>query len=524
MNKKNIFIATLCLASATLFSSCKSSQPAQTVKEKSLVVLFDNDVHCNLEGYAKMAGLRDAIADTADVIVVSCGDFLQGGRASTLSKGKYIVDVMKKVNYDVITLGNHEFDFGAEHMMNLLKELNAPITCVNFKEHQSGKTLYAPYIIKNYGQQKIAFIGVTTPTAITSERYAFFDDKNQQIYNMSEREIYPLVQKTVDEVRRQGANFVIILSHLGEEPTEYNEDSNGLIANTTGIDVLFDGHTHAVIEKKAIANKSGQPVIVSQTGTKFANIGKLTLLPNKKTTIEHIPTEKLTDNAMVKQVIDSINGLTDKYLNTLVGTCDFGINITGEDGKRAVRNSETNAGDIIADAFRILTGANIGMTDGGSVRADIKAGEIRIKDILDVLPYDNLIYELEVDGKQIETTLNACIQKLPLEDGEFPQVSGLTFTLNINQGENKVSDLKVLNPKSGNYEPIDYNKKYTIATIDYIAVGGGMYNTLQGCKIVRKDIMVDKDALIEYISKNMNGHVGQEYAKPQGRIKVNGTR
>lgn len=519
MIKKNILFVTTCLASAYILSSCKSSQKIPTTQPKSIVILYDNDVHCNIDGYAKIAGLRDLIKDTADVTLVSCGDFLQGGMTSTLSKGKYIVDVMKPANYDIVTLGNHEFDFGTPHMMQLLKELNVPVTCVNFKEHKTGEAPYAPYIIKKYGEKKIAFIGVSTPTAITSERYAFFDENDDQLYNMSENDIYPLVQKTIDEVRKQGVDYVIILSHLGEKPTEYNIDSRGLIANTHGIDVVFDGHTHSIIEKEMLKNQKGELVLLSQTGTKFKNIGKCVILPNGKFHTELVPTKEIKDNAIVKSAIDSINNLSEEYVNKVIGNSDFDIRISDENGKRAVRRSETNAGDIIADAFRILVGSDIGMTDGGSVRADIKAGDIKIKDVLNVLPYDNYIYELEVDGKHIEKVLNACIQKLPNEDGEFPIVSGLKFNIKIGQGENKVSDIKVLNKKSGEYEPIDFDAKYTVATIDYIAVGGGMYNTLKGCKILRKDLIVDKDALIEYISKNQNGHVGQEYAKPQGRIK-----
>lgn len=517
--RKCLFAAS-CIAIASLANSCKVQQHNNVKKSKSLVVLYDNDVHCNIEGYAKIAGLRNAIADTADVLLVSCGDFLQGGRISTISKGQYVVDVMKKANYDIVTLGNHEFDFGADHMFALLKDLNAPITCVNFKDHKTGKNIYAPYFIKQAGNKKIAFVGVTTPTAITSERYAFFDERGQQIYNMSENEVYALVQKTVDEVRAKGANYVVVLSHLGEEPTEYNVDSRGLIANTTGIDVLLDGHTHATIEKETLKNKEGKAVLTSQTGTKFANIGKLTLSPDGRFSTEFVSAQNVKEDAKVRQAVDSINGLADAYFNTLVGKCDFGINITGENGKRAVRIAETNAGDIIADAFREIAGTDIGMTDGGSVRADIKPGDIRIKDVIDVLPYDNAVYEIEVDGKQIETTLNACIQKLPLEDGEFPQVSGLTFNIRLGKDGNKVSDIKILNKKTGNYEPIDYNAHYTIATIDYIVTGGGMYNTLKDSKILRKDIIIDKDALIQYISKNMNGKVRAEYAKPQGRINI----
>ena len=175
-----ILLATLSLA---LFA-CERENLPDTGSDKSIVILYENDVHCAIDGYTRLAGLRDAIAasDTAWTATVSCGDYLQGGNAGALSRGQYIVDVMKAVGYDAITLGNHEFDYGAERMLELVPQIGAPVLCANLYEYGSSVPRFAAYTIKEYGSRRVAFVGVTTPESMIGESYSFYDKdgKNPQ--------------------------------------------------------------------------------------------------------------------------------------------------------------------------------------------------------------------------------------------------------------------------------------------------------------------------------------------------------
>ena len=188
--------------------------------QKSIVILYENDVHCAVDGYAKLAGLRDAIADTAYVALVSNGDYVQGMTVGAISKGQYVVDLMRALPYDAITLGNHEYDYGMERMFQLLRQVPAPIVCANLYDVKLERTVFAPYVMRRFGDKRIAFVGASTPTSMETEAYAFRDDEGNIIYDLQIDDIPALVQKAVDEARRAGADYVILDSHLGEEPTD----------------------------------------------------------------------------------------------------------------------------------------------------------------------------------------------------------------------------------------------------------------------------------------------------------------
>lgn len=507
--------------SMTCFASPNVKKDICGTDDKSIVILYDNDVHCGIEGYAKFAGYRDAVKDTAYVAMVSCGDFLQGGTAGAISNGQYIVDIMKHVGYDAITLGNHEFDYSVPSMFNLLKHVGAPITCVNFRDMQ-GRRIYEQYVMKQMGDKKIAFVGTVTPTALYTEAYAFYDKDDKQIYELAEKDTYQLVQDAVNAARKNGADYVIVISHLGEDKNATGVDSHGLIACTNGIDALLDGHTHSVIPTNTVKNKDGKPVHISQTGTKFENFGKLIIKPNGKISTELISVNGVKmENAEVKQATDSIKKLSDELVNRPICKSDVDLKILDEKGNQLVRVSETNAGDLVTDAYYALTGADFAITNGGGIRSEVKAGNLTYGDIVGLLPYDNYVSVVEITGEQLVQVLKACTEFIPVENGDFPQVSGIKFTINVGMPES-ISNLVVLNKKTKKYEPIDMKKTYNLATIDYCIVGGGLQGILKKNNIVKPNIIRYNECLIQYVTKNLNGYIGKEYANPtgQGRITI----
>ena len=493
----------------------------QALKEKMMhrpiVVLYENDVHCGIEGYAKIAGLRDAIAatDTAYVAVVSSGDFVQGGPAGTLSKGQYVIDIINSVGYDAMTIGNHEFDYMVPQLFHLTDQLNAPVTCVNFSDMQTGKQVYAPFVIKKFGARKVAFVGVVTPSTMMSEGAAFFDEDGKQLYDLHHKDVYNLVQQATDSARAQGADYVVVLSHLGE--STFDVVSGKMIAATTGIDAVLDGHSHATIPCEKIANKKGKTVLCSQTGTKFANIGKLYIGSNGKLSTELLPTDKMEYiSESVKAVVDSINEINAALTNKDCGYADQLMTINDNNGKRLVRSGETNLGNFVADAFRWYGDAQLAFSNAGGIRQNLPKGNITYGNLLETQPFSNEMCVIRISGHLLCDVLEVGAEALPDESGFFVQPSGFRYTIDKNAIP-RVSDVQVLNDK-GEYEPIDMDKEYTLATLNYNL---SQYNGLMlNCELIKQNIGLDVEALYNYLINPLKGRIGSEYANPQGRITI----
>lgn len=502
--------------------------PGRTIEElqnlrdedKSIVFLFETDVHCNIDGYTPVAGLRDAIRDTALCGLVSCGDYMQGGATGAMSRGQYIADVMRAMDYTVVTLGNHEFDFKMPRLLELVKQMDAPVTCVNLINKDTKERLFSQYVMVNIGNKKIAFIGVVTPTALYTEESAFYDENGKQTYELCEENLYEEVQLAVNNARKCDADYVVVLSHLGQDDNQCHINSHDLIRATYGIDVLLDGHTHTVVPESRIMNKKGFPVLIAQAGLHMENVGKLLITQEGQISIDMIPTKKiLYRNPKVAHATDSIKALCDKLLQREVCKSDVDFAIEDVKGNRMVRNQECTAGNLVTDAFRNTTNADIAILNGGSIRKHIKAGTIKYGDILDMLPYENYLCTIEITGQKLQEVLEACVALLPAESGDFPQVSGIKFTIDT-KSKPRVKDLKVLNRNTDRYEAIDTQKNYTVATMDYCVTGGGLASKLKDAKILKHNLMPYNEALIEYITKFLNKYVGIEYEKPEGRIQI----
>lgn len=524
--KKSIVILFVLLA--TLGAGARN-------KPKSIVVLYENDVHCAIDGYSALVGLRTQVADTANVAVVSCGDFLQGGTPGAISRGEYITAIMQTVGYDAVTLGNHEFDYKVPRMTELIEKADIPVTCTNFFQQDNPKPYYAPYIIKKLGRKKVAFIGTVTPTALNLEQYAFFDKKGTQLYDLRPNQVYQLVQDAVNAARKKGAKYCIVLSHLGEDDNDMHIDSHGLVAATTGIDAVLDGHSHNVIPCQMVANRNGKMIPVSQTGTKFGYIGHLLidkrgrvstrLIPTRDHNTKTIGSELLAKKSealrRTQETTDSIIRLVNEQTARVACHSDFPITILDPVKGQVVRCSETNAGDLVCDAFRAVSGAQIAINNGGGIRAQLSAGDLTYGDIVSLLPFDNYLETVEITGQDLLNTLEACCQMLPDKDGQFVQVSGIRYTVDTGKTP-RVQSVEILNENgdSVQYEQLCPDRKYILCTTDYCIDGGGMYGKLKKCRKLKEGIARYSDALLQYVTEDLKGKIPEAYRKPQGRIVI----
>lgn len=549
--KKRILSVLLCVVLLITVSACT----AKNGLSEDIVILFTNDVHCGVDeniGYAGLSAYKkDMAAKYSYVVLADCGDFSQGAYEGAVSGGGYMVDIMNAIGYDFATIGNHEFDYGMEQLRTNIHNSNAQFLNCNFTYTGSGEDWVSqetrPYEIKTYGRTKVAFIGVLTPWSIATSTPPNFEEDGQLVYDFcgeSAEKFYGNVQKYVDECREKGADYVIVLSHLGTDlETAAPYTSLDLVENTNGIDVILDAHSHTEASCWIRQNKDGEDVLLSSTGTKLANIGKLVLTQDGTASVGYIDNYDQKDEEITKK-IEEIRAEFEDQMNEVVFTLDFDLLCTDENKTRMIRSRELAVGDFVADAYRTVLGADIGMCNGGGIRADLVSGDVAYKDIIAVNPYGNSLCVVRVTGAEIldmleffcRHTQSAYVKDGEAygEDGNFQQVSGLKFTIDTSvessaqadendaftgvAGARRVRDVMVL--KDGEYVPIDVNATYTLAGNDYMIKNGGcgMGGFLADHELVIDGAIVDYQALIDYADK-LGGDLSQ-YQTVDSRITV----
>lgn len=513
------------------------------VDKSDIVILYDNDVHCEVDGYVEMAAIKKELQSQSKYVsLVSCGDYVQGGVIGSISKGEAVVKIMNNIGYDVVTLGNHEFDYAMPQLKSLMLDLDAKVISSNFLNKSTGKPVFSSYTIKKYGKTKVAFVGVTTPETFTKSTPAYFQNsKGEFIYDFcgdaTGKALYKRVQTVVNAARKNGADYVVALTHLGTESVTERWSAQSLVKNTYGIDVVLDGHSHSTVESLKVKNKKGKNVAISSTGTKFANVGELVISKNGKITTKLI---SLGEDEETKSYVEGIKDEYNKLLEEVIGKTEVDLTTLGADGNRAVRNAETNLGDFCADAFRSVMDADIGMMNGGGIRANIAAGNLTYNNMLSVFPWSNYGCVIEATGQQIKDALEMGAKNYPEESGGFLQVSGLKYTIDASipssvvtnadtgmfekvNGKYRVTDIQVWNAEKSAYEPIDLHNTYTVAGTNYtLRNNGDGYTMFNGCKVVKDNTMVDNDVLRVYLTDVLKGVVDAQYKDPagQGRITI----
>lgn len=543
---KTVVLAA-CEVSGTLAAYELTGQAADDI-----VVLYTNDVHnayersANCLGYASVAQYKKQLESLGyEVELVDMGDAIQGGIIGTLSKGQYIVDIMEKTGYDIAIPGNHEFDFGMENFLNLASGENkadyAYISC-NFVDLRTGKTVLEPYKIVTYGDMKVAYVGVTTPETFTKSTPTYFQDKDgNYIYGFCEgdngQELYTQVQNTVDAAKEAGADYVVVLGHVGVDEASTPWTSKEIIANTTGIDVFLDGHSHSTIKMDECTDKEGNKVLLSSTGTALTSLGELRIDKNDKTAKSSLVTSISMEDAETLAFVKDTTAKFEEKKNEKVAESEISLVINDpETGKRLVRYQETNLGDLCADAYRTLLGADVAFVNGGGVRKDIAAGDITYGDIINVHPFGNAACLIEATGQQILDALELGASAAGVgESGGFLQVSGLTYDIDTQIPSSvKVDDKKMFIRVEGDYrvknvkiggKDIELDKTYTLASHNYMLKSGGDgYTMFMGNRILQDEVLIDNQVLINYITENLGGKITADsiYGNPygEGRIHV----
>ena len=549
---KKLIGLLLCLA--VLLGCAVADESAGAVLSKPLVVLFTSDVHCGINqnwGYAGLYAIKQYYAQGNHVLLVDNGDVLQGEPVGTLTRGSTIIDIMNTMGYDIAVPGNHDFDYTVEEFLALAEKANFPYISCNFSKE--GELVFDPYVIREFDGVKIGFVGVCTPDTLrTSTPSYFMDEEDRFIYSfmqdMTGEKLYEAVQKAVDDVRAEGAQYVVALAHLGNgaecAPWRYSD----VISHTNGIDVLLDGHSHDY-EKVVMKNKDGKDVVRQACGTKLDNIGVLTIRPDGSVDTFLLGWDPDAPAApgllgLKNSGADAVEAATaelNKSLNKVVAKTAVNLvindpnNIT-EEGRplRIIRRREPNLGDLCADAYRDQAGGvDIAFINGGGVRADIPAGDITLGSILAVHPFGNSMSVVEVTGQQVLDALEWSVHSLPDEFGGFNQVSGITFEVNV------AIESPVMHDENGMFAGIDPSKErrvrnvlvggaaldpaktYTLASIDYqLQRFGDGYTMYAGARVLQQSVKLDNQLLIDFIQGTLNGVVGEEYSNLYGQGRI----
>lgn len=299
-------LSILLLTTSVMLSAQEKKTP-----ENTIVIVYENDAHSTLPGYPKMVTVKNqALAETPDVLTCCCGDFstdfIPSPGLGRNTQGAGIIEVMNTVGYDCIVPGNHDFDFSIPVIKENMKNLSADVVCCNAQNTKTGESLFPGYVIREIAGVKVAFVGVITPTTMSSRNQQLFSDEaGEVIYSFMGDSVVETVQKNVDDARAAGAYYVIVLSHLGDRANGY-ATSIDLISQTNGIDLVLDGHAHTVIAGDHYANKDGKSVLLTSTGLKFANIGKVTIAKDGSISSVLVPADGIEPDARTQEAIDKI--------------------------------------------------------------------------------------------------------------------------------------------------------------------------------------------------------------------------
>ena len=518
-------------AGAVEVTSTAASDPDLT---GSIVILHTNDVHGGISGYAKAATLKQSYQKRgAYVLLLDAGDFIQGDPTVSASQGATAIELMNLAGYDAAALGNHEFDYGYDNLVKLSAEAKFPFLSANTL--YNGKTAFGDNkIFTAPNGTKIGVFGLETPETATKAH----PGKIKGVTFPAGQEMFKIAQNQVNALKSQGCDFIVCLGHLGIDNESVGNRSIDLLNAVTGIDVFIDGHSHSDLEAvKAASNGTGKvgSTLLTSTGTKLANIGVVTIDPKGEITVSSLSTDSLTAaDPVVSARAAAIQKQIDDDYGTVFAKTTYELN--GAKAPDGNRDGETNLGDLIADA--LVWGArqngetvDAAVTNGGGIRATVKAGDITKKDVNTVLPFGNTLSIVKVTGAELLEALEASTYCTPDALGGFPQVSGIVFTVDTA----KAYDAGSLYPDSTYHAPNSINRVtiqsvggkafdakavYTIATNDFLAAGGDTYYAFKAAS-ANYDIGAPMDeVLMDYIRTELKGVVGDTYAKPQGRITV----
>ena len=517
-------------AAAAMAVGAPAASACWTGEKSEVTILYTNDVHTYIDKqapeltYAAIAALKQSYQDAGKkVLLVDAGDHVQGTAYGSMDQGASIIELMNAAGYDAATPGNHEFDYGMDRAKELMRDADFPYLSCNWVDLRTNLRVLPEIKVFVRGGVRIAFVGITTPETFTKSTPAYFMNKAQTkyIYDIlggeDGQKLYSAVQKAVDKAKCL-ADVVIGLGHLGVDPSSSPWTSEEVIAHTTGFDAFIDGHSHTVMENKQVADASGRLVTLTQTGSYFANVGEMTIAPDGTISTRLVSTYDQEDPAVAAEQAAWVSAV-DEMLGEKIAVADTKCYITEPaTGKRRIRSGETNLGDFVADGIYTYFNeveqlhCDIAIMNGGGIRSDEDAGYWTFKTCKQVSPFGNVACLMSVTGKQIQDALEFAARFAGAEgkeNGGFLQVAGATYEIHTDipntvqtddknvwigsaTGTPRVQNVKIYDRANGTYVPLDENKTYALAGMNYTLrnLGDG-FAMFDGAELIKDYVSED---------------------------------
>lgn len=492
MRKRMALLFSLLLLLSAFPVTALALPDAQTDLSGQIIILHTNDTHSRVNdfmGFTAAAALKKAYEKAgATVLLLDAGDTLHGKPVFNLSSGDTAVQVLNAAGYDAMAPGNHDFNYGAARLKALSAKMNFPLLTANVRENGKPFTNANTIIEKN--GHKIGIFGLTTPEAAHMTNPL-------NVVGITFEDPVKAAKAQVAELKAQGVDYIIALCHIGLEGS-YTTDK--IARAVPGIDVIVDGHSHTLLEKGKPVNNT----VIASTGEYLQHVGLVSIAANGKITAELVSAEQFSGtSAEVDKLVNKLVKETNSKLKAVVGSTKVTL-----DGERAnVRTRETNLGNLVADALRSATGADVAMNNGGGLRVTIPAGKITKAQVLEVLPFGNYAVLKEISGADILKIMEMGIGSYPEASGGFPQVSGISFTFDPQKPKGR----RIVNAWI-NEKPLEKAKIYTFATNDFLSAGGDGYTMLASAKTLGEFPTLD-EIVMDFLAKNK-----QYIAKVEGRI------
>ena len=517
-------------AAAAMAVGAPAASACWTGEKSEVTILYTNDVHTYIDKqapeltYAAIAALKQSYQNAGKkVLLVDAGDHVQGTAYGSMDQGASIIELMNAAGYDAATPGNHEFDYGMDRAKELMRDADFPYLSCNWVDLRTNLRVLPEIKVFVRGGVRIAFVGITTPETFTKSTPAYFMNKAQTkyIYDIlggeDGQKLYSAVQKAVDKAKCL-ADVVIGLGHLGVDPSSSPWTSEEVIAHTTGFDAFIDGHSHTVMENKQVADASGRMVTLTQTGSYFANVGEMTIAPGGTISTRLVSTYDQEDPAVAAEQAAWVSSV-DEMLGEKIAVADTKFYITDPaTGKRRIRSGETNLGDFVADGIYTYFNeveqlhCDIAIMNGGGIRSDEDAGYWTFKTCKQVSPFGNVACLMSVTGKQIQDALEFAARFAGAEgkeNGGFLQVAGATYEIHTDipntvqtddknvwigsaTGTPRVQNVKIYDRANGTYVPLDENKTYALAGMNYTLrnLGDG-FAMFDGAELIKDYVSED---------------------------------
>ena len=540
MKKKSRILAvllTVCLVITLMPVISFAAETAGTAGlNDNVVVLYSGDINGGVDANIGLAGMaayaNEMKTKSKYVELVDVGNAVSGSVLASISKGEYVAEALNVAGYSIAVPGAGEFVYGVSRLVTgLTKTADYRYVSCNFTNTATGNTVFSPYKMVTYGETKVAYVGISDPDIMASYESYFKNSDGTYAYSFAEgnngNDLYAAVQLAIDKAKEEGAQYIIALGSLRDsQDPAYTAKS--IIENTSGISAFINSNSGKAVSGEQVKTKDGMYALLTAPGDGTKSIGVLTLSASDKTVSSRLISSYKLKDIKTKDAIDALTKEYSGDLNEAFATTSSRLAATNGSGVRIVESSETNLGDLAADAYRTVTGADIAFVEASEIKADIAVGGMSYNDVMRALPGNKNISVAKVSGFDLLDALEMSARLYPNRNSGFLQVSGLTFdiqetvipSVTVDGLGNFISvddDYRVTNVMINGKE-LDLMETYTVAGTNDLLNGKTGYTMLTNGPLTKANVTVDNQALVTYIINNLKGSVGGAYSKSQMRI------